>query len=107
MNGYCCESAKKWQEERDAWFQKWPDSCKQCEGWGMVGDGYDHETGFPNADPCNCTLESFCPRCGDLMGSENGPCASCAWDFNDEDRGAPPPVECDCPARLKWERGED
>jgi len=96
MTSYCCDVAREWQEAYDAWFAKWPNACRKCTGWGETGGRYDRETGEWDGDVCACVDALICPRCGDLLGSENGPCARCGWDWNDKHRGGPTPVACDC-----------
>ena len=100
----CVTMHEKAQAERAAWIAQWPKYCVFCDGFGEVGDigGHD-DSGGNNADPCECTINGRCPRCGqngltcEDSGDEttgDGPCTYCGWNYGDH---APlDDWDCDC-----------
>lgn len=88
--------------EETAWWQRWPNACSRCGGYGG-GMWYDRETGFQDYDPCPACLEDgHCPRCGGGVISETywdaglrAVCDSCGF-IESATPGEPPPVEDPC-----------
>jgi len=82
----------KIKEEQDAWKAKWPEYCNKCGGSGIVtflqGHPYGSTTAYEEfAEPCDCILNGFCPRCGATTMNadpdkevEHQTCSACGWE---------------------------
>ncbi len=96
----------KVQADRAQWVAKWPTYCRICGGaGGFVHHGiryYSDGSGEPDDyEPCSCTEQGICPRCGEKgllrrIGADDiaeiaPPCTSCGW--NDDD-SLPPACIC-------------
>lgn len=113
----CLEYQRKSESARQAWLEKWPNTCKQCDGFGVLAytEHYGDGLGSQQLDePCDCVSAGRCPRCGYQHGAVNDkgelvvenaesvafledahPCFGCGWDW--EDLGAPPAFDgCGC-----------
>jgi len=78
---------------RDEWKAKWPNYCRDCDGWG--GSTFYESHGLPGPaerliEPCECVMAETdgpqkCPRCGELSldNDGSGPCNNCTWDYDD------------------------
>lgn len=89
-----------------AWKAAYPNHCQKCLGSG--GETYYQSvpygmgsTQMPIYEPCDCTTEGKCARCGELgltseeRGDEStgdGPCKFCQWNYDD----CLPTHECVC-----------
>jgi hypothetical protein len=78
------------EKHNDDFRKKWPNHCTKCGGWGMHEfvemHGFNHGCGEHMADPCECTEEGKCARCGkeNALGEEcEGPCKFCGWNYDD------------------------
>lgn len=72
------------KEAQAAYRAQWPNHCKRCGGWGLLGWTEAHGERFE--EPCDdCVAAGLCPRCGaEGLDSENPePCPTCGWN-NDE-----------------------
>jgi hypothetical protein len=77
-------------EHNERWKKQWPNHCSKCCGWGGTGytemHGFTYGAGEQMFDPCDCTIEGKCPRCGKkgLTPDEGeGPCKHCGWNYDD------------------------
>lgn len=77
-------------EINEEFRSKWPNHCKDCGGWGLHSftemHGFNHGSGEEITDPCECTENGKCPRCGkeDALDEEGqGPCPKCNWNYDD------------------------
>ena len=71
-----------------AWKEKWPNYCQECDGAGKHLWFEKRDCGYsePMGEPCECTEQGICPRCG-AQGIDHetaeGPCSECGWNFDD------------------------
>ena len=87
---YWDELNKKVEEQNEEFRKKWPDHCTKCGGWGLDSftemHGFNHGCGEEITDPCECTENGQCARCGEenALGEEcEGPCKFCGWNYDD------------------------
>jgi len=92
------EEAAYWKEretEREAWRKQWPNHCRACGGWGLVGH-VSIDPQDPGPEPCEAMPEDRCHRCsgeletkririeGDFPRWEQVMvCTVCHWSFDD------------------------
>lgn len=101
----CIASDASLQAARDAWEAAYPTHCRECGGCGVHPERgwFDcrANVGIPDeTEPCVCTENGFCPRCGYYCAPAvdsgfEGPCPICGWTYYDY----PPQVrqdECLC-----------
>lgn len=80
----CLRKAAEVDQQIRDWETKWPNHCQKCHGRG--GFFYPATREEPEStDPCDCTLQGLCPRCGitGLNEDGEGPCDNCSWDYDD------------------------
>ena len=109
------------QAARTAWFAKWPNACRVCEGHGGDWSSYDPSPAgvslspgvMYDFDPCPVCIGSDwaertetdeegepytvmlgkCPRCAALMPNEgDAPCPACGWNWGQGDDDTAPRV---------------
>lgn len=90
----CLEARIKSSGEIAFWERRWPRHCRECDGAGVLGSGEFIE-------PCFCTEEEICPRCGfrnrEGWSADCEPCEVCGWDWgNGPDDAKPQEYECYC-----------
>lgn len=64
----------------------WPNHCKKCGGWGLFHFTQNHGEPWLNehlTEPCECTLDMRCSRCGQEAEEGEGPCVFCGWNYDD------------------------
>ena len=99
----CKELVEKSARQIAMWEKRWPNYCRKCNGEGQfisyynpspsgvsLGSGY-----IEDIEPCICTENSICARCGSNALNEDGsgPCQVCDWNYDD---CKPYPYECTC-----------
>jgi hypothetical protein len=80
---------------RAAWAARFPQHCRQCEGWGWVNVVVgDEECAELEGDLCpGCLYRHHCPRCAAAFDTfDQGRCAVCGWAWEEDGRGMPPEV---------------
>jgi hypothetical protein len=87
------------KKQNEAWKAKWPNYCRKCGGWGLIGEPPSTPED-PGPDPCDAFgEEDRCHRCGGELepvyseagDPENGPrldidswkCKACSWSWDD------------------------
>lgn len=109
-DGDCAEVILESERELRRFQDEWPHYCRTC---AARGEHHYEEDPSPSGvglspgticfyDPCVCTENGFCPRCGtrawDVDSGEDvgEECASCSWRFDDATKHAPPVAPCVC-----------
>jgi hypothetical protein len=89
----CDEYNKKRMDERDEYFEKWPNACRYCDGWGghvIYGGWFEPD----DWDYCPyCLGKELCPRCSDPVDEDR--CKNCGWSLTEAD-GTNSGCECVC-----------
>jgi len=80
----CVQKCAKIDQQIREWEARWPNYCRQCYGYGAFFHPATREEP-ESSDPCDCTLDGVCPRCGitGLNEDGEGPCDNCGWNYND------------------------
>ena len=89
----CLQRIQEWDQKIRDWEAKWPNYCRKCNGAGH--SFYPATWEAPEeSDPCDCTYDGICARCGYKGLKEDtgdGPCTLCGWNYDD---ARPNPWEC-------------
>lgn len=105
----CIKDQAKWRTALHTYVSAWPLHCKTCEGVGGIVYRYSPAgvslapgtmQGF---DPCpDCIEEGVCPRCGEVVFSEEAwdaagevTCPDCGWN-SETPAACPEQPECLC-----------
>lgn len=102
----CEETVKRYQREREAYEETWPNHCSACGGWGGKISFYDPSPAgvalapgtMQDFDTCpSCIENGKCSRCGQqtFTSDEVTSCTGCGFDLNKPD-GTPEAPECYC-----------
>jgi hypothetical protein len=80
----------KVQQYNTIWKAKWPDYCRVCDGWGMLGEA-PNTPEDPGPEPCDAFGdEDRCHRCGSPLSDlplnqamSQWHCSMCGWSWDD------------------------
>lgn len=109
----CQAAIEAVEKERAEWIARWPNYCRRCEGWGMLGPEFALGRHWPEgvSESCkSCLNDDKCPRCAaqplkeletdERCKIDGSPlvtfeCTACGWTYLKPD-GCPPEPECFC-----------
>jgi hypothetical protein len=110
-DAHCLEVNASADRERCAYFERWPNACRACAGWGgediLVDEPGDR--GYPDPECDECLGKLRCGRCGGELGAadpsgasddagrwDGKACPACGWHSDD---GTTAFADCICSAR--------
>lgn len=111
----CKRDVEKYEKAVAEFENRWPNYCRHCGAHGETSYSENlapHGSGrmwmYEFHEPCNCSEDGICPRCGaswpqeDIVKiiEEQLPCPHCGWNWG-ENEGDTAPYEPECLCYLR------